>query len=62
MQSAPLPPMKSGANGDDLDDTAERDAVCAPVGVGEGERSGSMKGTCPGEDGHVLLYESLCYS
>ena len=47
--------MKSGANGADLDDTAERDAVCAPVGVGEGERSGSMKGTCPGDDGHVLL-------
>ena len=47
--------MKSGAKGAGLDDTAERDAVSAPEGVGEGERSGNMKGTRPGDDGRELL-------
>ena len=47
--------MKSGAKGAGLDDAAERDAVGAPEGVGEGERSGNMKGTRPGDDGRELL-------
>ena len=55
MQSASLPPAQEGAKVTDFDGAAERDAGRDSMGVGEGDRSSEMEGSCPGDEGHDLL-------